>query len=469
MKQTKVSNNSNRQSTNLGELVTVLRGVNYKKAMARKEPSKGLVPIVRATNIQGILDYDNLVYVPHKCVSEDQYLKEGDIVIAASSGSKTIVGKAARVEKDWEGGFGAFCFCVRPKDVESSKFISYFMQTKEYRNRVSELSAGVNINNLKALHIEETPINIPDICEQKRIVEEIETQFTRLDAGVAALKRAQANLKRYRAAVLKAACEGKLVPTEAELAKTEGRSHETGEQLLQRILAERRAKWEIENKKKGGKKKYVEPKGPDVSSLPKLPEGWAWANLDQLMLNVTDGDHQPPKQTETGIPFIVIGNIKNSKIDFQDTRHVSNQYYNSIDKYRKPYQGDILYTLVGSYGIAIRINIKKEFCIQRHISIMRPHRLSPTMYLAYIMNSSMVFKQATRTATGTAQKTVPLKALRKFFIPLPPQDEQKRITDEVERQLSVTEELENILSVNEQRSCNLRNAVLQNSFCIEKR
>ena len=81
---------------------------------------------------------------------------------------------------------------------------------------------------------------------------EIEKQFTRLEAGVAGLRRVQANLKRYRAAVLKAACEGKLVPTEAELARQEGRTYETGAQLLERILTERRQKW-------NGKGKYKEP------------------------------------------------------------------------------------------------------------------------------------------------------------------------------------------------------------------
>ena len=93
------------------------------------------------------------------------------------------------------------------------------------------------------------------------IVAEIEKQFTRLEAGVAGLRRVQANLKRYRAAVLKAACEGKLVPTEAELARQEGRTYETGAQLLERILTERRQKW-------NGKGNYKEPVKPDTTNLP---------------------------------------------------------------------------------------------------------------------------------------------------------------------------------------------------------
>ena len=119
-------------------------------------------------------------------------------------------------------------------------------------------------------------MSLPPLPEQRRIVAEIEKQFTRLDASVDGLKRAQANLKRYRASVLKAACEGKLVPTEAELARTEGRDYEPADQLLKRILAERRAQWGSQKNHRG---KYKEPVLPDTTDLPDLPRGWVWSTL----------------------------------------------------------------------------------------------------------------------------------------------------------------------------------------------
>ena len=93
--------------------------------------------------------------------------------------------------------------------------------------------------------------------------------------GIAALRRVQANLKRYRAAVLKAACEGRLVPTEAELARKKRRAYESADQLLARILIERRNKW-------NGRGKYNGPATPDTTSLPPLPKGWTWTTLDAL-------------------------------------------------------------------------------------------------------------------------------------------------------------------------------------------
>ena len=120
-------------------------------------------------------------------------------------------------------------------------------------------------------------IPLAPLPEQHRIVAKIEEQFTRLDAGVAALKRAQANLKRYKAAVLKAACEGRLVAQDP--------SDEPASELLKRILAERRAKWEADLRAKGKdpkKAKYEEPQAPDIDELPELPSGWCWATVDTI-------------------------------------------------------------------------------------------------------------------------------------------------------------------------------------------
>jgi len=352
-------------------------------------------------------------------------------------------------------------------------------------------------------HLKAATLCVPPIDEQTVIVAEIEKQFTRLDAGVAALKRVQANLKRYRAAVLKAACEGKLVATEHSRsgvpplepgATTESKrqhpqtassgnvSHredsdhphdpdssapqkrgdaastfEHASVLLERILAERRKNW-------SGRGKYKEPAPPDTTGLPELPDRWVWASLEQLLLNVTDGDHQPPPQVETGVPFLVIGNVRSGQIDFSDTRFVAREYADSVDFFRKPANGDILYTLVGSFGIAVSVTTDEEFCIQRHIGVLRPHALSPTRYLVHILNSPFIFQQATNMATGTAQKTVPLAGLRRLAVPLPPNCEQIRIVSELERRMSVLDELKMVVSANLQRALRLRQAILTRTF-----
>ena len=159
----------------------------------------------------------------------------------------------------------------------SSKFLLYLLQTPAIRAQAKHNIKSVGTPDLGLQRIRNFGVPVPPPEEQQRIVAEIEKQFTRLDAGIAALRRVQVNLKRYRAAVLKAACEGRLVPTEAELAKTENRKakFETGEALLGRILTERRQNWLIHGK-------YKEPTGPGISNLQQLPSEWTWTSGEQL-------------------------------------------------------------------------------------------------------------------------------------------------------------------------------------------
>jgi len=184
-------------TANLGDVLQVIRGVTYKKEESRKAPDFGFVPVLRASNIQSILDFDDLVYVPAKDVSETQTLRRTDIVVAASSGSLSVVGKAAQLKHDWNGSFGAFCFCLRPEPSIEPRLLGWFLHTTEYRNRVSKAAAGVNINNLRAEHIEQTPLRMPPFAEQIRIADALDELLSDLDAGVAALERVQAKLKYY--------------------------------------------------------------------------------------------------------------------------------------------------------------------------------------------------------------------------------------------------------------------------------
>ena len=132
---------------------------------------------------------------------------------------------------------------LRPHKGISGDFLLFFLLQDAFRGEAQRHMAGTAGQlRVPAGFLEEAVFILPPIAEQHRIVAEIEKQFTRLDASVTALKRVQANLKRYRASVLKAACEGRLVPTEAELARAEGRDYEPADIFLERVLAERRAR-----------------------------------------------------------------------------------------------------------------------------------------------------------------------------------------------------------------------------------
>src|SRR4029077_16853714 len=107
-------------------------------------------------------------------VAEEQRLRLNDIVIAASSGSIKVVGKAAQLRHEWRGTFGAFCAVFRPSPLVDARYVAHFMASPAYRARVSSLAAGVNINNLKRQHILDTPVPLPPREEQALIVDRLE-------------------------------------------------------------------------------------------------------------------------------------------------------------------------------------------------------------------------------------------------------------------------------------------------------
>ena len=153
----------------LGEIIIQIRGVSYSPQDLYDTLNENSIPLLRANNIQnGNIVLDDIVYVSKAKVSEKQYLKSGDILICTSSGSKELVGKAAFIEKDMPVTFGAFCKVVRPVR-EYQKYIGYFFQSPYYRRKISELSAGANINNIRNEHIENLEIGLPKIEEQQRI------------------------------------------------------------------------------------------------------------------------------------------------------------------------------------------------------------------------------------------------------------------------------------------------------------
>jgi type I restriction enzyme, S subunit len=192
-----------------------------------------------------------------------------------------------------------------------------------------------------------------------------------------------------------------------------------------------------------------------------LPPGWSTAELAETCTSITDGDHQPPPQVEDGIPFLVIGNVRSGDVDFTGCRHVPEDYFDALAETRKPRRGDVLLTLVGSYGIPVLVRQDMPFCVQRHIGILRPSHAISSSYLALALADRAVFDQATKIATGSAQMTVPLSGLRRIVIPIPPRQEQDRIAAAIEEQFSRVDAGGTALNQTRRNLTRMRAAVLQ--------
>lgn len=234
-----------------------------------------------------------------------------------------------------------------------------------------------------------------------------------------------------RQSVLQAAIQGKLTKQLPE----DG----TAVDLLASIEAE---KEQLIKEKKIKKEKPLEPISEE--ELPfDIPESWKWVRLGEMTTSVQDGDHQPPPQTSSGVPFLVISNISSGKINFSQTRYVPVEYYQSLSDDRHPSVDDLLFTVTGSYGIVVKVETETTFCFQRHIALIKPVHVSPD-FLAYVLTSNCVKKQCDEKATGIAQKTVGISTLRNIFLPIPPLAEQHRIVARVNELMAKIDELETV-------------------------
>lgn len=231
-----------------------------------------------------------------------------------------------------------------------------------------------------------------------------------------------------RQSILQAAMQGKLVPQNLH--------DKPASELLSQI---QRKKAELAREGKIKKEKPL-PKIEDYEIPFEIPRTWKWCRLLDLCKSIADGDHQPPPQATFGIPFLVISNISLGRLDFSNTRYVSEAYFKNLQQERIAEIGDILFSVTGSYGIPISVETTKQFCFQRHIALLKP--LIQKEYLYYLLSSPIVKNQCDKAATGTAQKTVGLKSLKSMVVPLPPLAEQCRIVAKVEKLLALCDELE---------------------------
>ena len=426
---------------------------------------------------------------------------EGDVLFAKITPCMEN-GKMAIVPAVRNGiGFGSTEFHVlRSLSEISAKYVYYYVSSQSFRREAEhKMSGAVGQKRVTTPYLTNCEIPVPPENEQHRIVAKIEELFSELDKGIENLKTARAQLKVYRQALLKHAFEGKLT---AQWREQNRDKLETAAALLARIQTERAQRyqqqlqqWErrkspsvplllrgktsgaasttsIPPLKKGGKGD-LKPKAPkplppltadELAELPELPEGWGWVRLDEISEKITDGDHQAPPQETDGIPFITISDIKNQRIDFSDTRHVSKSYFDGLSEMRKPVKDDILYTVTGSFGIPCLIDFERDFCFQRHIGLVRPCKNISNKFLFYVLSSRHVYGQAASVATGTAQKTVPLGGLRLFKIPLTSLEEQQQIALELDSRLSEADQLDQTLTASLQQSEALRQSILKKAF-----
>ena len=336
---------------------------------------------------------------------------------------------------------------IRPlKQFVLPEYLYYYFANPSVQSVIEDQADGTTKQKeLATATIKAYLTPIPPLDEQRRILTKLSKVLSVVKSYGAVYDETvaiqEAFPERLKKSILQEAVQGKLVlqdPTD-----------EPAEALLERIRAEKQRLIK-EGKIKKDKHESVifrrdnshyEKRGSEEVCIDEeipfeIPENWAWARLSSASVSIADGDHQPPPQVQSGIPFLVISNVSDGKTDFSNTRYVPKEYFNTLAEIRIPQCGDLLFTVTGSYGIVIPVLTERKFCIQRHIALINLSCLSPK-FMQLWLSSPLVYEQCRRAATGTAQKTVGLASLKGLLIPIPPLNEQERIVQKLNTLLAL--------------------------------
>ncbi|NMB78027.1 MAG: hypothetical protein GYA23_02900 [Methanomicrobiales archaeon] len=380
--------------------------------------------------------------------SPARLLPKGTVMLAMT-GQGLTRGRAAILDIEASGNQSC-AHMIPSKNTVISEYLFYFLWAEYWT--VRRFDKGSNQPGLNTAIIKEFTLPLPPHPEQHRIIAKIEELFTQLDAGVASLKKAQAQLRRYRQAVLKAAFEGRLTQ--------EWREEHKGEiepanlrifGIEQTSLKER----------KQTKSVLLEP--IDEKDKENLPESWEISRIGKVV-RIIDYRGRTPPYCETGIPHLRSQNIKNGKIVWQNLAFVSDETYNQYMTRGLPLKGDILMTTEAPLG-EVALAPEQKFSIAQRIILLRPFEnfLSPK-FLMYQIKSDFFQNQLNRKGTGTTVTGVSSRNFQPILVKIPSLVEQNQIVDEIERCFSIVDEADKTITTSLRQSESLRQSILKRAF-----
>ena len=442
-----------------------------------RHPSQSTEPYFLYVDIEALDNRHQKIVAPKKILSSEAPGRARLIIYANDvifSLTRPYLKNIAIVPPELDNQIASTAYCVmRPENGISSHFIFYLVSREDFIKSIPTYG-----DSPPAAHDDEflaMETRIPPTNEQSRIVAAIEQQFTRLDNAVASLQSAHARIKQYRASLLKSAVEG-------ELTKEWRAGHpaeETGEQLLRRILVERRARWEeaelAKMREKGivprdnkWKLAYKEPQEPDTKDLPELPKEWGWATVEQVA-QIQGGIQKQPSRVprQNAYPYLRVANVFRGRLDLSVIEKME-LFKNELETLRLK-KGDLL--IVEGNGSRTEIgrsalwNEEIKDCVhQNHIIRVRLKHVIPE-YVDFYWNSPEGNRRVMDVAASTTGLyTLSINKISRLPLPLPPLTEQEQIVAEVEASLSNIAKLEETTENNLKRAEHERQSILQEAF-----
>ena len=352
--------------------------------------------------------------------------------------------------------FNQGCKALVKKNAElNSKFYFYYLHTKV--GEMNRLGSGSTFKEISKSQISNLKFPLPPMPEQHRIVAKLEELFTKLDVSVAELKKAKAQIKRYRQSVLKHAFEGKLTE-QWRIANGELRN-KTAEELLAKIKEER---------KKALGKKYKELPPVDTTNLPQLPEGWVWVRIDDISQVISGNAFKSTDFIDSGIPVVKIGNVGYGEFIWKDQEYFPKERFKGVKDFEIK-SGDLLFALTRPIT-----NNRTKVCLyptdsqigllNQRVAVIKTSEIVIKNYLLYFLQSEDFKSKIKLLFTETLQPNLSPIDLKEVKIPFTSFNELNQIVLEIERHFSVADETEKIIDQSLKQAERLRQSILKDAF-----
>jgi type I restriction enzyme S subunit len=392
-------------------------------------------------------------YISKEKFSElaDFEVKPGEFIISCSG----TIGRIAQVPDNAERGIinqALLKIAIDPRLISPKYFIELF-RSQGFQKKILSETRGVAITNINSVKdIKTTPISLPPLPEQHRIVAKIEELFTRLDTGVEALKKIKVQLKRYRQAVLKYAFEGKLTQEWREAHKGE---LEPASVLLERIK---------EQRKKEAKGIFKELPKIDTSELPELPDGWVWTRVGNISNIIHYGYTASSEANQVGPKLLRITDIQDNSVNWDSV-----PYCKIDDSEKGKYllkEGDLVFARTGATvgkSFLIRGKIPEAVFASYLIRIILDKDIDEA-YVYKFFQSNYYWSQIHKGKIGIGQPNVNAQILSNISIPLPSFHEQNKIVEEIESRLSIADNIEKVAEQSLKQSERFRQSILKQAF-----
>lgn len=352
-----------KEKVEIGEICEFIRGVTFDGNEVLNEKTDDYIPILRAGNIGETLDFQNdLVWVPSKRVSKEQYFQIDDIAICMASGSPAVLGKTAQLKKSFIGSIGAFCGIIRVKKA-NPKFVAYWFRSANFMAWRDVQAMGVNIQNLRPTEVLAIKMPFPPLSEQRRIAD-ILSKADRLR-----------QLRRTARAM--------------------------GETYLQSV--------------------FYEMFGDPIEN----PKRWKLEEIGNHTISIRYGTGSPPNYIEKGIPFIRATNIKQGSIQEKGMVYISEEDAKEISKC-KIKTGDLILVRSGiNVGDCATVQKKFNGAYAAYDLIVEvPYPTN--YFINFLINSSFGKATINTMSRRAAQPHVNADQIKSMKLPFPDKKEQDR-------------------------------------------